>query len=254
MPNWAEFDDEALAKGYTVLPNVAWDIGLPPGPLAVYMKLLRSSQQNAECCPSIEEIAADCCCSVRSARAWRGELAEKYGVIEMPEGEKRRRQGRRVRVRFLALSRPTSANGAVVEGAKPRQLAPCTIKKEKPFKKTDSADAPNASDTPRLCGWCCTWSETHASPVHDLLQFYHNAFKNQHQTCPELLPARFGKQFKALLKTHPVEDLRACLLLYVRSRKPFAQGARWSLPVFFSDFHAVWYDHQNGHEHGQPLT
>jgi hypothetical protein len=99
VPEWAVFDDAALAKGYTVVPNVLFDMaGLPPAARFLYIVLLRHGKTENAAYPSHTILMRELGAAENSVRAWLMQL-EGVGLIA-----REKRVGRLDVIRFLPLS------------------------------------------------------------------------------------------------------------------------------------------------------
>jgi hypothetical protein len=115
VPDWWQFDDPALEKGYTVVPNTFFELGgMTPGAKYLYLLLLSKAQQRNSVRPSQVVLMADLGASRNTLRAWMEEL-ESTGVIR-----REKTSGMRDVIHFLALSHPGEGE---TEGSKSDPLS-----------------------------------------------------------------------------------------------------------------------------------
>lgn len=99
MPEWAAFDDEAMRLGYTVVPNLLFEVpGLSPGARYLYILLLRYARQEDAAYPSQAAMMRDLAVSRNTVRSWIEELET------LPLIRREQSAGRLDVVRFLRLS------------------------------------------------------------------------------------------------------------------------------------------------------
>ena len=98
MPRWAIFDEPALAKGFTSVPNVVFSLPLGSGAKLLYIVYLRFAWQDPLTYPNNATLCEAVSCTLNTLRAYRRELvsANLISVVE--------RQGQSSTVRFHMLS------------------------------------------------------------------------------------------------------------------------------------------------------
>ncbi len=98
MPRWAIFDEPALAKGFTSVPNVVFSLPLGSGAKLLYIVYLRFAWQDPLTYPNNATLCEAVSCTLNTLRAYRRELIS-INLISVVE-----RQGQSSTVRFHMLS------------------------------------------------------------------------------------------------------------------------------------------------------